>query len=154
MSQPTPNQLQDLINSKVFQIGTALTGAQGTTVASGSVLYTDANGALKAEGDNLYYDDVNDRVGVRTRSPQGVVHIDQDSVTGAVPVLYLDQDDKSEEFIRFEGDPNGDIMTQTLVGGGDATTFTSKGWLRVNVVSSAEGRMSSGAYYIAVGLLT
>ena len=35
-------------------------------------------------------------------SPLGQGHFDQFSTTGAVPVLYLDQADISEEFIRFD----------------------------------------------------
>ncbi len=42
-------------------------------------------------------------------SPAGQLHVDQSSASGAQPVLYLDQADVSEEFIRFQataGDSN------------------------------------------------
>lgn len=47
--------------------------------------------------------DSNGRLGAGTIAPLGKIHGDQASTTGAIPVLYLDQADISEEFIRFIG---------------------------------------------------
>lgn len=41
------------------------------------------------------------KLGVGTDDPAGKVHIDQDSATGAIPALLLDQADLSEEMIEF-----------------------------------------------------
>jgi len=40
-------------------------------------------------------------LGVGATSPSGRLHVDQSSTTGAIPVLYLDQADVSEEMIEF-----------------------------------------------------
>jgi len=42
-------------------------------------------------------------VGIGTSIPTGLLHVDQSSLTGAAPVLKLDQADLSEEFIDFIG---------------------------------------------------
>lgn len=39
--------------------------------------------------------------GTLTSAPSGKVHIDQESTTAAIPVLYLDQADVSEEMVEF-----------------------------------------------------
>ena len=41
------------------------------------------------------------RVGILTGSPAAQLHVDQSSSSGAIPVLYLDQADVSEEMIEF-----------------------------------------------------
>jgi hypothetical protein len=42
-----------------------------------------------------------DKVGILATSPSAQLHVDQSSASGAVPVLYLDQADVSEEMIEF-----------------------------------------------------
>ncbi|MCP4989728.1 MAG: hypothetical protein GY928_27830 [Colwellia sp.] len=42
-------------------------------------------------------------IGIGAISPSGQLHVDQTSTTAAVPVLFLDQADISEEFIDFTG---------------------------------------------------
>jgi hypothetical protein len=68
------------------------------------------------------------RLGVNTTNPAGQGDIRQTSATGAIPALYLNQVDLSEEFIQF----------QTTIGAGNpiiasstATTFSHK--IRVSV---------------------
>ena len=153
MSQPTPLQLQTLIASKKFEEGTTITGSTGTAVATGSVLFSDTSSALSHNA-NLFYDATNEYLGVGTRAPDAPVHIDQATTDAAVPCMHLDQADISEEFIEFTGQPDKDIMIQSLVGGGDATTFTVAGWARMNVVSVKPAHMSTGAYYVQLGTLT
>jgi len=40
-------------------------------------------------------------IGISAGAPSGQLHVDQNSATGAIPVLFLDQADLSEEFIEF-----------------------------------------------------
>jgi hypothetical protein len=42
-----------------------------------------------------------DRIGINSATPTALLHIDQLSTTAAIPVLYLDQADVSEEMIEF-----------------------------------------------------
>lgn len=44
-------------------------------------------------------------------------------------------------------------MVSTIVNGADATTFTSAGFIRVNVTDTA-GRLTGGFYYLQIGTLT
>lgn len=52
-------------------------------------------------GLNLILNDGGGRVSVEALSPAGKFHVDQESSTGAIPVLVLDQADLSEEMIEF-----------------------------------------------------
>lgn len=65
------------------------------------------------------YDEVNDRLGIGIAAPTGVLHIDQSSLTGALPVVKLDQADLSEELIDFiaveaTGNPVEDVGAKAL----------------------------------------
>ena len=58
-------------------------------------------------------------MGVGTLTPSGKLHVDQSSTTRAIPVLYLDQADLSEEMIEFQttigtGNPIEAIAAKTL----------------------------------------
>jgi hypothetical protein len=61
-----------------------------------------------------------DRVGIGTAAPSALLHIDQASSSGAVPVLKLDQADIDDTFIDFIGTTAGDstrsISTSTATG--------------------------------------
>ncbi len=59
------------------------------------------------------------RLGVLSNAPAGQTHIDQSSATGAIPVLFLDQADLSEEMIQFAttigtGNPIEAVGAKTL----------------------------------------
>ncbi len=49
----------------------------------------------------LFLDGGTGLVGISAATPAGKLHVDQSSSSGAVPVLYLDQADVSEEMIEF-----------------------------------------------------
>jgi hypothetical protein len=51
--------------------------------------------------DRLYVSGAAVRLGIGTTTPAGKIHADQSSATAAIPVLYLDQADVSEEMIQF-----------------------------------------------------
>jgi hypothetical protein len=56
--------------------------------------------------------------------------------------------------ISVTGTPNGNIMTQTIVAAASATTVTSAGFFRMDLVSLNEAIFSSGAYYVQLNTLT
>ena len=59
----------------------------------------------------------------------GMCHIDQDSATGAIPVLYLDQADVSEEMIEF----NTTIGTGNAIEAIAAKTLTTTHFIKVTI---------------------
>lgn len=78
--------------------------------------------ALRVDGNSTTNDlvvDFTGNVGVGIAAPIGRLHIDQSSLTGAIPTLYLDQSDLSEEMIEFNttigvGNPVEAIGAKTL----------------------------------------
>jgi len=80
---------------------------------------------------NFISDAGNDRIGIGTSgAPGGKLEVNQNSSTGAIACLELDQDDTDQEFIKFDGTSNSDqsssITTDTSVG-------SLTGHIRVNV---------------------
>ena len=82
----------------------------GDVVFNGGTLTYNSSGADKdvqfyGDGDNnlFYLDAGNDRIGLGVSSPEGKVEIDQNSATGAVVVLNLDQGDSDQPFIDYVG---------------------------------------------------
>ena len=63
-------------------------------------------------------------------TPNGKLEVDQNSSSGAIPVLTLDQGDADQEFINFQGttasDQSSSLSTDTSVG-------SLTGHIRVNV---------------------
>lgn len=91
----------------------------------------DSSGAVKVQfdtdgGDS--YISLGD-FGVGTSSMLGKLHIDQFSGAGAKPVLYLDQADLSEVFIRFVCVEGVDNAVEDV----GAKTLTTTKFLRINV---------------------
>jgi len=83
-------------------------------------------------------------VGIGTEAPAGQLHVDQSAAGGAQPVLYLDQADVDEEFIRFDGTSAADqTKSISTVNGDGAVTgpkdfSASAGWafegmVRINI---------------------
>lgn len=79
----------------------------------------------------------------------GKLHVNQESATGAIPVLALDQNDLSEEFIRLIGESAVDA-SQSLVDAADLTTPGAiQGWFKVYVQDDAgTGPITDGVYYV------
>jgi len=82
------------------------------------------------------------RVGLFTVSPAATLHVDQTSATGAIPVLYLDQADVSEEFIEF----NTTIGTGNAIEAVGAKTLTTTHFVKVTITGV-------GIRYIPVGTI-
>jgi hypothetical protein len=81
-----------------------------------------------------------------TGSAEGVLQ-----QTAHLPIV---QPTITAEIFDITGTPNGNIMTQTLVAAASATTFTTSGWFRIDVVSGTDALLSTGSYYIPFGTLT
>ena len=80
----------------------------------------------------MFIDGSADKVGFGEDSPTSAfVTIKQDSTTGAIACLTLDQDDVDQEFIRFDGDSASDssksVSSSTDEGG------SKVGAIRINV---------------------
>lgn len=68
-------------------------------------------------------------VGIGTVAPNAKLHVDQDSTTDAIPVLYLDQADISEEMIEF----NTTIGTGNAIEAVGAKTLTTTHFIKVTL---------------------
>ncbi len=102
---------------------------------------------FRVEGDTdqnlIFGEGGTDRVGIGTDSPAAKLDVTQGSVTGAIPVLDMDQRDLSEEFIMFT----------TTIGVGNpieavgAKTLTVTHFARVSIIGVA------GPTYAALGTI-
>jgi len=93
----------------------------------------------------IYGEFDNDEVGINIGAGcAGTLHVDQASTSGAKPVLYLDQADVDEEFIRFDGTSAADQTKSISTVNGDGAVegpknfSASAGWafegmVRVNI---------------------
>jgi len=99
----------------------------GTNGSSGEFVVKTASGsATPTERMRL---DQTGRLGLNVTEPLALMHVDQNSPTGAIPVLYLDQADVSEEFIRFAAtEATGNAIEDV-----GAKTLTTTKFVRVNV---------------------
>lgn len=77
------------------------------------------------------------------------LHVNQNSATGAAPVLLLDQADVSEEFVRFVGTAADDTLTQSIVAVADVSTATVAGYVKVYVVDTGD-QITDQAYYMPI----
>lgn len=73
--------------------------------------------------------DITGTLAVGVASASGTVHADQASTSGAQPVIYLDQADVSEEFIRFDAtEATGNSIEDV-----GAKTLTTTKFIRINI---------------------
>lgn len=79
--------------------------------------------------------------------------LDVNNALQAIGLMPITQTTITEGVLSITGTGAQDIMTQTLVGGADATTFTKSGFIRVKI-TDAGGRVVNGYHYIQVGTLT
>lgn len=105
-------------------------------------------------GDNwLFVEGSSGRVGIGiAASLAGLCHIDQSSLTGAIPALLLDQADISEEFIRFIGSAASAVLTQSIIDDDDVNTPTLQAWLKVYVQDDGN-QITDQAYFIPISTL-
>jgi len=101
--------------SGTFDIGSNVTGAE-LDLKSGN-------------GSRAIRCDANQNVVIGATTALGKLDVDQSSSTGAIPVLYLDQADVSEEFIRFDAtEATGNSIEDV-----GAKTLTTTKFVRVNI---------------------
>jgi len=93
----------------------------------------------------IYGEFDNDEVGINVGAGcAATLHVDQPSTSGAKPVLYLDQADVDEEFIRFDGTSAADQTNSISTVNGDGAVTgpkdfsASAGWafegmVRINI---------------------
>ena len=83
---------------------------------------------------------VNGNVGIGPTVPLAKAHIDQSSLTGALPVLLLDQGDDDETMIEF----TGAIGTGNVIEAVGAKTLTTTHFLKVEITGVGIRYMSIG----------
>jgi hypothetical protein len=76
----------------------------------------------------------------------GQVHIDQESATGALTVLYLEQQDTNWSFLTLHGTATNAVVGESLVEYADANG-TGAVWAQVRVVDDG-GQNLDGTYYM------
>ena len=123
----------------------------GGNTATSIELYTAANNTTTVGTERMRIESDGDvRIGgTEFSDPSAQLHIDQDSSSGAQPVLYLDQADVSEEFIRFVGTAAAGTLTQSIVNEGDQGSETREGWLKVYVQDDGN-QITDQSYYIPI----
>ena len=85
-------------------------------------------------------------IGSATATALGELHVDQDGTGQAIPVLYLDQADISEEFIHFVGESATDA-SQSLSSETGAGSVV--GWIQVYIEDvKSTGAIADGKYWI------
>jgi hypothetical protein len=108
---------------------------------------TAGDGALFVEGST-------GRVGVNINSSlTGLVHANQNAAGGAIPVLHLEQDDVSEEFIRFTGTAAAGVVTQSIVDNDDVASSTLTGWAKAYVVDEGN-QIADQPYFLPLYTLS
>ena len=110
----------------------------GDVVFNGGTFTYNSSGADKdvqfyGDGDNnlLYLDAGNDRVGLGVSAPEGKVEIDQNSATGAIPVLNLDQGDTDQPFVDYVGTSASD--SSSSLSSSTATDGTKTGAIMIKI---------------------
>jgi hypothetical protein len=93
----------------------------------------------------------NGTVGIGVISPAGILDARSTSTAG-VPVVYMRQEDVSEEFMRFHSTAAAGVLTRPIVDYGDESTSTAAVWLKVYVVDDGN-QVTDQAYHILAYVL-
>jgi len=95
------------------------------------------------------YVDLPGRLSVGTTGFLGQMHVDQDSPTGGIPVLVLDQADESEEFLKFIGQTTDGDVTKSLVKVNDVGDSAIAGFLKIYVQDDdATDPIADGPFFV------
>jgi len=118
----------------------------GNSLLTGTLTLTDD---LIIDTTDLVVDVSASTVGVGIAVPTGKLHVNQSGAAGAIPSLHLEQDDVSEEFVRFTGTAANGVLTQSLVVEADIAVATREAWIKVNIQDEGN-QITDGAYFIPV----
>jgi len=130
INQSSPSFTLDIVGS--------LKATGNVEFDGGSFIFNNASADLdyriESNGDanNFVSDGGTDRVGIGVLAPAAKLEINQNSASGAVPCLLLDQDDEDKPFIKFDGTSASDQST-------NVTTDTSVGSLTGHVLVDVGG---------------
>ena len=80
-------------------------------------------------------------------TPLAQLHVDQSSTIAAQPVLYLDQADVSEPFIKYVGTAAAATLTQSIVAEADVTTATRQGFVKIEI-EDIGNQVTDQAYFV------
>ncbi|MEE9149967.1 MAG: hypothetical protein V3U27_21525 [Candidatus Tectomicrobia bacterium] len=103
----------EMVSAGAFKFGGAINlltnPLQGGTSSGGSLILESTTNATKGSiffGAGLIsrFDQAQTRLSIGIQSAAGTIHADQSSSTGAIPALFLDQGDVSEQCIQFSSD--------------------------------------------------
>jgi len=120
----------------------------GSYTSGGEVRLRTGNGSVAL---NLQSDS---RIAIGTTAAAGAqLRVEQTSASGNIPVLILDQDDSSEEFIRFEGLASHANVTNCLVAAGDVSTATLEGYTKIYVYDTGN-QITDAEYFMPFYSLT
>jgi hypothetical protein len=127
------------------------TATHSTELLMGTVTIPDGDYAVYSSTteDSYFAGDV----GIKIAAPTAVLHVNQSGAAAAVPALHMEQDDVSEEFIRFTGTAAAGVITQSIVDEGDQASSTLEGWLKVYVVDEGN-QITDQAYYVQLYTLS
>lgn len=85
-------------------------------------------------------------IGGSTASPGAKLHVDQASLSAAMPVLLLDQADVDRPFEKYVGTAAAATLDRSIVDDGDVTTATLVGWRKIEV-EDIGNQVVDGQYY-------
>lgn len=117
--------------------------------------FNSANGDIDFQVDtilgngSLFVEGATGRVGLNIISSlTGLLHVNQDAAAGAIPAVHLEQDDVSEEFVRFTGTAAAATLTNSLVAEADVTTATRIGFVKINIQDEGD-QIADGPAFVA-----
>lgn len=142
------NGLGTVTEAKGINIGSP-TNAGTMTTYYGLYINSASTGgtmwSIYSEGNNNYFGG-NLSVGTTT-TDSAVVHIDQSSSSGNIPVLLLDQADNDKEFINFTGVSANNQLGYSLVEKADTGIDTLIGYYKI-YVNDVGNQITDTIYYV------
>jgi hypothetical protein len=130
INQASPSFTLDIVGSLKATGNVEFDG--GSFIFNNSSADLDYRIESNGDANNFVSDGGTDRVGIGVLAPAAKLEINQNSASGAIPCLLLDQDDEDKPFIKFDGTSASDQST-------NVTTDTSVGSLTGHVLVDVGG---------------
>lgn len=151
------SSIRSISNNLTFEIGgvDANIFTATETVFNETQIDTDFRVESNDRSHSIYLDAGNNRIGINrnTSTLSATLDVEQESLTGATPVLQLDQSDISEEFIKLIGSAGSGILTQSIVAEADVTTATRQGFIKISVQDDGN-QITDQSYYLPIFTLS